>query len=75
MKYYIISGEASGDLHASNLMRSLKQEDSEMEVRAWGGDLMEAQGATLVKHYKELAFMGFLEVVMNLKIILYLILL
>ena len=70
MKYYIISGEASGDLHASNLMRSLKQEDSEMEVRAWGGDLMEAQGATLVKHYKELAFMGFLEVVMNLRIIL-----
>lgn len=70
MKYYIISGEASGDLHASNLIRSLKQEDSEMEVRAWGGDLMEAQGATLVKHYKELAFMGFLEVVMNLRIIL-----
>ena len=70
MKYYLISGEASGDLHASNLMRSLKQEDSEMEVRAWGGDLMEAQGATLVKHYKELAFMGFLEVVMNLRIIL-----
>ena len=70
MKYYIISGEASGDLHASNLMRHLKEKDAEMEVRAWGGDLMKAQGATLVKHYKDLAFMGFLEVVMNLRIIL-----
>jgi len=70
MKYYIISGEASGDLHASNLMRHLKQKDAEMNVRAWGGDLMEAQGATLVKHYKDLAFMGFLEVILNLKIIL-----
>jgi len=70
MKYYIISGEASGDLHASNLMRHLQQKDAEMNVRAWGGDLMEAQGATLVKHYKDLAFMGFLEVVLNLKTIL-----
>ena len=70
MKYYIISGEASGDLHASNLMRHLKQLDVKMNVRAWGGDLMQAQGAVLVKHYKELAFMGFLEVVMNLKTIL-----
>jgi len=70
MKYYIISGEASGDLHASNLMRHLKQKDAEMTVRAWGGDLMQAQGATLVKHYKDLAFMGFLEVLMNLRVIL-----
>ncbi len=70
MKYYIISGEASGDLHASNLMRHLKQKDADMEVRAWGGDLMQAQGATLVKHYKDLAFMGFLEVLLNLKTIL-----
>lgn len=70
MRYYIISGEASGDLHASNLMRHLKQKDAEMNVRAWGGDLMQAQGATLVKHYKDLAFMGFLEVVMNLRTIL-----
>ncbi len=70
MKYYIISGEASGDLHASNLMRHLKQKDANMDVRAWGGDLMQAQGATLVKHYKDLAFMGFLEVLMNLRVIL-----
>jgi lipid-A-disaccharide synthase len=70
MKYYIISGEASGDLHASNLMRHLKHKDAEMEVRAWGGDLMQAQGATIVKHYKDLAFMGFLEVILNLKTIL-----
>jgi len=70
MRYYIISGEASGDLHASNLMRHLKQKDAEMNVRAWGGDLMQDQGATIVKHYKDLAFMGFLEVVLNLKTIL-----
>lgn len=70
MKYYIISGEASGDLHASNLMRYLKEKDAEMEVRAWGGDLMQDQGATLVKHFKDLAFMGFLEVLMNIRTIL-----
>ncbi len=70
MKYYIISGEASGDLHASNLMRHLKEVDAQMDVRAWGGELMQAQGATLVKHYKDLAFMGFLEVLMNLRVIL-----
>jgi len=70
MRYYIISGEASGDLHASNLMRHLKQKDAEMNVRAWGGDLMQDQGATIVKHYKDLAFMGFLEVLLNLKTIL-----
>lgn len=70
MKYYIIAGEASGDLHASNLVRELKQRDPEAEFRAWGGDLMKAQGVQLVKHYRDLAFMGFTEVVMNLRTIL-----
>lgn len=66
MKYYIISGEASGDLHGSNLIKALHQEDSGAEIRCWGGDLMQAAGATLVKHYRDLAFMGFAEVVKNL---------
>ncbi|MEC4004632.1 lipid-A-disaccharide synthase [Flavobacterium sp. SUN052] len=70
MKYYIIAGEASGDLHGSNLMKALYQEDSNADIRFWGGDLMESVGGTLVKHYKELAFMGFAEVIMNLKTIL-----
>lgn len=70
MKYYIIAGEASGDLHGSNLIKELKKFDEQAEVRAWGGDKMEAAGATLVKHFKDLAFMGFVEVVMNLKTIL-----
>ena len=70
MKYYIIAGEASGDLHASNLMKSLKKVDPNAEFRFWGGDLMQAQGGTLVKHYRDLAFMGFAEVVMNLRTIL-----
>jgi lipid-A-disaccharide synthase len=70
MKYYIIAGEASGDLHASNLMRELRKKDANAEFRCWGGDLMEAQGAVLVKHYRELAFMGFTEVAMNLRTIL-----
>jgi lipid-A-disaccharide synthase len=70
MKYYIIAGEASGDLHASNLMRELKKRDNSAEFRCWGGDLMTAQGAHLVKHYRDLAFMGFTEVVMNLRTIL-----
>ncbi len=70
MKYYIISGEASGDLHASNLMKALKIEDSHAEFRFWGGDLMQEVGGTLVKHYKDLAFMGFAEVFMNLRTIL-----
>ena len=70
MKYYIIVGEASGDLHASNLMKSLKKYDSQSEFRFWGGDLMQAQGGTLVKHYRDLAFMGFAEVILNLKTIL-----
>ena len=70
MKYYIIAGEASGDLHASNLMRSLKKIDPTAEFRFWGGDLMQAQGGTMVKNYRELAFMGFAEVLMNLRTIL-----
>ncbi len=70
MKYYIISGEASGDLHASNLMKALINEDAHAEFRFWGGDLMQAVGGEMVKHYKELAFMGFSEVFMNLRTIL-----
>lgn len=70
MKYYIIAGEASGDLHGSNLMKSLKKKDPNAEFRFWGGDLMKEQGGTLVKHYRDLAFMGFLEVAMNLRTIL-----
>ena len=70
MKYYIISGEASGDLHGSNLIKELKKKDSLADIRCWGGDKMEAAGATLVKHYKELAFMGFLEVIKNIGTIL-----
>ncbi|MUH36767.1 lipid-A-disaccharide synthase [Zobellia amurskyensis] len=66
MKYYIIAGEASGDLHGSNLMKALKSKDTEADIRFWGGDLMQQAGGTLVKHYKEMAFMGFLEVLMNL---------
>ena len=70
MKYYIIAGEASGDLHGSNLMKALYKEDSKADIRFWGGDLMHAVGGTLVKHYKELAFMGFVEVLFHLKTIL-----
>jgi lipid-A-disaccharide synthase len=70
MKYYIIAGEASGDLHASNLMKELKVLDKSADFRCWGGDLMKEQGAHLVKHYRDLAFMGFTEVLMNLKTIL-----
>jgi lipid-A-disaccharide synthase len=70
MKYYIIAGEASGDLHASRLIRAIKQNDSQAEFRAWGGDLMEKEGATIVKHYRDLAFMGFAEVISNLPTIL-----
>ena len=66
MKYYIIAGEASGDLHGSNLIKSIKMKDPEAHIRCWGGDLMERAGGTLVKHYKEMAFMGFLEVVANI---------
>lgn len=70
MKYYIIAGEASGDLHAANLMKALMKKDPQADFRFWGGDLMQDVGGTLVKHYKELAFMGFIEVVMNLRTIL-----
>lgn len=70
MNYYIIAGEASGDLHASNLIKELKKIDTKATFRCWGGDLMQQQGATLVKHYSELAFMGFIEVIANLKTIL-----
>lgn len=69
MKYYIIAGEASGDLHASNLMKSLKVLDTNAHFRCWGGDLMQAQGAHIVKHYRDLAFMGFTEVLMNIRTI------
>lgn len=69
MKYYIIAGEASGDLHGANLMKALQKEDVHAEFRFWGGDLMHKVAPTLVKHYRDLAFMGFLEVVMNLKTI------
>ncbi|WP_462317222.1 lipid-A-disaccharide synthase [Marinilabilia sp.] len=67
MKYYIIAGEASGDLHASNLMRELKRLDGEAEFRYWGGDLMAEQGGTLVRHYRDTAYMGLWEVLINLK--------
>lgn len=69
-KLYIIAGEASGDLHGSNLIKQLKNIDSAIDIRCWGGDKMQAEGATLVKHFKELAFMGFIEVVKNLPTIL-----
>lgn len=69
MKYYIIAGEASGDLHGSNLMKGLKQVDPRAEFRFWGGDLMQAEGGTLVKHYKDTAIIGFWEVVKQLRTI------
>ena len=65
MKYYIIAGEASGDLHASNLMKAIFKKDKKADIHFWGGDLMQQAGGTLVKHYKELSFMGFIEVLMN----------
>ncbi|MGO2102245.1 lipid-A-disaccharide synthase [Psychroflexus halocasei] len=71
MKYYLIAGEASGDLHASNLMKSLLKKDENADFRFWGGDLMsDVAQQKPVKHYKDLAFMGFIEVLMNLKTIL-----
>ena len=70
MKYYIIAGEASGDLHGSNLIKEIKHLDPSASIRAWGGDLMKDAGASLVKHYRDLAFMGFLEVIKNLPTIL-----
>jgi len=67
MRYYIIAGEASGDLHGSNLMKALFKQDEQAEIRFWGGDLMQAVGGALVMHYKERQFMGFTEIIMNLK--------
>jgi len=66
MKYYIIAGEASGDLHGSNLIKELVKTDSNTDIRCWGGNKMELAGAVLVKHYRDLAFMGFTEVIKNL---------
>ncbi len=70
MKYYIIAGEASGDLHASNLVAEIKKKDKKAEFRGFGGDLMKAQGVNLVKHYRWMAFMGFVEVAVNLRKVL-----
>ena len=70
MKYYIIAGEASGDLHGSNLIKALHKKQQNNTIRCWGGDKMESSGATLIKHYRDLAFMGFTEVIKNLPTIL-----
>lgn len=70
MKYYLVAGEASGDLHGANLMKALKIEDQDASFRYFGGDKMQAEGGELVKHYADMAFMGFTEVVMNLRTIL-----
>lgn len=70
MKYYMIAGEASGDLHGSNLIKEIQKLDANADIRCWGGDKMKAVGATLVKHYKDLAFMGFAEIAKNLPTIL-----
>lgn len=69
MKYYLIAGEASGDLHGSNLIKAINKRDPNAHIRAWGGDKMQAEGAILVKHYRDLAFMGFVEVLMNIRTI------
>ncbi len=70
MKYYLVAGEASGDLHGANLMKELKKLDPQAEFRFFGGDLMQAEGDILVKHFAEMAFMGFFEVAVNLRTIL-----
>ncbi len=70
MKYYIVAGEASGDLHGANLIKALLKEDKNASIRCWGGDLMQEAGGVLVSHYKERAFMGFFEVIKNLKKVL-----
>ncbi len=70
MKYFIIAGEASGDLHGANLAGALRREDAGAEIHCWGGNLMEAAGATLLRHYRELAYMGFLEVALHLHAIM-----
>ena len=69
MKYYVIAGEASGDLHGSNLIKEIFKLDQNAIIRAWGGDKMQNAGATIIRHFKELSFMGFYEVFMNLKTI------
>lgn len=69
MKYYLVAGEASGDLHGANLMKALKEQDPEAEFRYFGGDKMKAEGGALAKHYAEMAFMGFTEVLLNLRTI------
>ncbi|HET8736766.1 MAG TPA: lipid-A-disaccharide synthase [Pricia sp.] len=69
MRYYLIAGEASGDLHGSNLIKALKAKDADADIRCWGGDLMQKAGGTLAKHYKSMAFMGFFEVLLNLRTI------
>ena len=66
MKYYLIAGEASGDLHGANLMRALREKDPLAEFRIWGGDQMESVGGELVMHYRDIAYMGFVEVAKNL---------
>jgi lipid-A-disaccharide synthase len=71
MRYYLIAGEASGDLHASHLMQELSKTDPGVEFRCWGGELMKAAGGSLVKHYRDLAYMGFVEVVMNIRTIMH----
>ncbi|MBA3828431.1 MAG: lipid-A-disaccharide synthase [Taibaiella sp.] len=70
MRYYLIAGEASGDLHGSNLIKALHEQDKHADIRCWGGDRMEEAGATLVKHYRDLAFMGFVEVLGHLRTIM-----
>ncbi len=70
MKYYIIAGEASGDLHGSNLIKELRHLDEQAIIKCWGGDLMQEAGAELVKHYRDHAFMGFMEVITNLRTVL-----
>lgn len=70
MKYYLIAGEASGDLHGSNLIKEIQKLDDKTNIRCWGGDKMAATGATVVKHYRDLAFMGFAEVLKNLPAIM-----
>lgn len=69
MRYYVIAGEASGDLHGSNLIKAIRKTDTSASFRCWGGDMMQSAGGELVKHYRELAFMGFAEVLMNLRTI------
>ena len=70
MRYYLVAGEASGDLHGANLMKALKEQDAEATFRYFGGDKMKAEGGTCVKHYAEMAFMGFTEVILNLRVVL-----